>query len=83
MTDKIKFIDISYLLMQHDILEAKRSKGVFAPRYLNGVHISECSESHTPEAFDMISYVELTRFQCQIIRDNIVEIIRFADTGKM
>lgn len=81
MADKIKFVDISYLLMQHNILEMKRSRGVFAPRFLNGICIS--SENYTPDAVEMLSYVELTRFQCQIIRDNIVEIIRFADTGKM
>lgn len=83
MVDKIKFVDIAYLEQQHNMLEAKRIRGVFAPRYMDNEFVSFESESHTPDAFDILPYVELTRFQCQIIRDNIVEVIRFADTGRM
>ena len=30
-----------------------------------------------------LEYLQLTKLQCQIVRDNIVEIIRFADTSEV
>jgi len=79
MTDKIKFVDISYLEKASNQLESKRQRGIFTPRYVE-CHIGE---DFNPDIIDVLPYVELTRFQCQIIRDNIVEVIRFADTGRI
>lgn len=71
MSDKIKFIDISHLDRMC------RQRAVFARRN------EPCSFSNDDSlTFETLSYLELTKLQCEIIRDNIVEIIRFADTGR-
>lgn len=79
MTDKIKFIDVKYLTDRYRSFEERHKRSIFCPRFLDN-HV--CSEKVDIKPMDILPYLELTRFQCQIIRDNIVEIIRFADTGE-
>lgn len=78
MSDKIKFVDISYLERAYGYLEAKRRRAAFCPHFIS----ANFGEEDCNITMDVFPYVELTQFQCQIIRDNIAEVIRFADTGR-
>ena len=74
--DVLKFIDISYLA---PFRESRRRRAVFAIRNIE----CEVIEEHDSITVTELPYLELTQFQCQIIRDNIVDIVRFADGHKM
>lgn len=74
MTDKLIFVDKK--ILQKACNDYSRicitSKGEFS----NSIPEKEAV------TMDILPYLELTRFQCQIIADNLVSIVRFADSGK-
>lgn len=75
LVDKIIFIDIDSVKKTKQL----NAKAVF-------IRNDELCYKVTDEntiSYDALNYLELTRLQCQIVRDNIVEVIRFADTGKL
>ncbi len=77
MSDKIIFVDITSLKKAKD----KYAEAVFVGK--DNFFCKFVKETETQMVCDPIEYLQLTRLQCQIIRDNLVEIIRFADTGRV
>lgn len=74
--DVIKFIDITYLAPYR---ESRKRRAAFAIKDI----IADAVPEHASMTVEALPYIELTQFQCQIIRDNLVDIIRFADGRKM
>jgi hypothetical protein len=74
MSDKILFIDVSNLKKTLD----SPAKAVFVGKDSFFCKLEKEMDAHM--VCNALAYLELTQLQCQIIRDNIVEIIRFADT---
>ena len=77
MNDKIIFVDVAGL---------KKAPGSQAEAVFVGKDNFFCKfvkETDVEIVCNTLEYLQLTRLQCQIVRDNIVEIIRFADTGRV
>ena len=77
MSDKILFIDVSSLKK----VSESQAEAVFIGE--NHFFCKFTKEAEAKVVSDTLEYLSLSKLQCQIIRDNIVEIIRFADTGRL
>lgn len=74
MSDKLIFLDTRNLRM----VPGKNSKAVFIGR--DGL-LSKIQGASEEILYSDTPYLELTRLQCQIIIDNLAEVVRFADSG--
>ena len=74
MSDKLIFLDTRNLRM----VPGKNSKAVFIGG--DGL-LSKIQGASEEILYSDTSYLELTRLQCQIIIDNLPEVVRFADSG--
>lgn len=75
MSDKLIFLDTRNLKQ----IPNKNTKAVFIGKDNFLCRIQ--NESDAVLYSDVVNYLELTRLQCQIIIDNLPEVVRFADSG--
>lgn len=74
MSDKLIFLDTRNLRK----VPGKNSKAVFIGK--DGL-LSKIQGASEEILYSDTPYLELTRLQCQIIIDNLAEVVRFADSG--
>lgn len=79
MVNKLIFVDKKYLAKTMEEYIANTRRACFVPRNMPCSIFTE----NEPITMDYMPILELTREQCQIVRDNIVEVVRFADTGRL